>query len=372
MMLQPASISLPTGTTSFVVPKPADGQATLVQLEPRARDLTPGVTRRLVITATPQPPTEDRDFVEATPTSTAWFQPSPRGIAVVSIEARTQTGNAPASAWAAPQRQAGAASTVKGGVLGTLDVEQDVTLDASRPSTVRFRTTLANGQVIEADPFIFDRDKNPNIVSVIKSGTVLTITCDVDTKSIKVKDKNGTWAKTIDGVFGVFDVSTVDPNGVAGLASAATAQYTVTAYAEPTVSVNGSTGKAEQDIVVAGATAPAASALWDTVTITAPSPVSSSVVLHLKATAAPVGWTVKVFLDEGTTSAVVPTTDRTASLTPALTAPPTALTDYTYTSTFPNTGFASRYVTLRARVELRDATSAVIDSRTVQANWYTP
>lgn len=363
---------LPIGTTSFVVPRPLDGQVVLVQLEPRARDLTPGTVRRIAITATPQPPTEDRDFIEATPTSTAWFQPSPRGIPVVLIEAWSQSGNSPASGWGPPSRQAGDASLVKTGVLGALDVEHDVTLDASRPSVVRFRCTLANGQVIEAAPFVFDRDKNPNIVSVIKNGTVLTITCDVDTKSIKVKDKNGTWVKMIDGVFGVFDVSTVDPNGVAGLGTTATGQYTVTAYAEPTVSVDGSTAKAEQDIVVTGATAPAASALWDTVTITAPGVGSSAVVLHLKATAAPVGWNVKVYLDEGTTSAVVPTTDRTASLTPALSAPPASLTDYSYTSSFPNTGFASRYVTLRARIDLRDATNVVIDSRTIQTNWYTP
>jgi hypothetical protein len=62
---------------------------------------------------------------------------------------------------------------------------------------------------------------------------------------------------------------------------------------------------------------------------------SANAKINLYASSAPVGWTVKVYIYVGFSSSGTPTVDHTADLTPALSAPPTVATDYTYATSFP-------------------------------------
>jgi hypothetical protein len=240
------------------------------------------------------------------------------------------------------------------------------------------RYTLANGTPpIVLGPFLFDPTTEPNLVSVVKSNfTTLTITADVpDTKSIRIKDKAGAWQVDVNGPFAVVDVSLADSAANAGLGSAATKTYVVTAFAEPVGYVTGSTPKEEREVIVSGPTAPAASATWDTVTVSPPaSNGSADISIGLKATAFPASWSVKLYIAESaTTSSITPTVDETANLTPVPSGVPTALTAYAWTSSFSKVaaGAHTRLVTLKVKAELRDNLGAVVDTRNVSTSWYT-
>jgi hypothetical protein len=107
---------------------------------------------------------------------------------------------------------------VRGGLLGTGQYEHDVTLDATRLAWIMPRLTLDNGAPPKTlGPFGFDRDKRPNIVSVSLTGTVLSILCDTDTKSIRVTNSAVTWIYEADGLSLTVDVSKTGTNGAAGL-----------------------------------------------------------------------------------------------------------------------------------------------------------
>jgi hypothetical protein len=77
-----AVLPLPTGTLSYTVPRPLDGQVTLVQLEPRRADLSVGTFRRLLVTGAPQPPVHQSDDAESGTVGTQWLKLMERGIAV--------------------------------------------------------------------------------------------------------------------------------------------------------------------------------------------------------------------------------------------------------------------------------------------------
>lgn len=140
---------LGVGATSITVPLPADRQAILIRLEPRFADLSLGVPKHLVITATPQLPAIELDdhtaYSSTFGVGTQWWKITERGIKVLSVEVQTQIGTATASAWGPPTRSAGAASTVRGGTLGAGEYEHDVAIDrAPNLSWIMPRLNLAN------------------------------------------------------------------------------------------------------------------------------------------------------------------------------------------------------------------------------------
>lgn len=367
------------GQLTFAIPKPAEGFVTYVQVEPRAKDLTVGKVFRAVITsAQSQAPFIELDDSESATVGTQWWRITERGLAVTDVKVQTQVGQGVISAFVAPTRSPGAVSVVRGGVLGAGEYEHDVTLDASRFSWIMPRITLANGAApIVLGPFGFDRDKNPNIISITLTGTILTILCDTDTRSIKVANSGATWLYESDGLSLAVDVSKTGTNGAAGLGAAASDTYTITAQSDPLAYVGGGTLTQSQTQAVGGASAPPPGASWQTpgvIVFAPPANGNANAKINLFASAAPVGWTVKVYIYVGFSSSGTPTVDHTADLTPALSAPPTVATDYTYPTNFPKSAntAGTALVTMKVRADLVDNVGVVKDTRNMQTTWYSP
>jgi hypothetical protein len=366
---------LPAGATSFVVPMPPDGYVTIVQIEGRDSSLVAGTVWRQAITATSQVPHLTSDDLETATTGTELIQLTERGLSVVSVQVQTQLGSGAFSSWGPPARGPGAVSVVRGGVLGPLAYEHDVPLDATRQTWITFHYTLANGAVITTNPFGFDRDKLPNLASATVAGSIVTILGDVDTKSVGLYAKSpGTWKYEIDGLSAAIDVTAVGTNGVAGLASGTSGVFTAKVLSDLVAYIGTGTLSDARDVTVLnGGTAPAS--VLSTVQVVAPTySGSDQASITLKASAAPAGWTVKVYLLESSpSSASSPTTDATSLLTPTLSAPPTAATSYAYTVANPRSvqDSHSSTVSLRIRADLLDNTGTVKDTKTATAYWYT-
>jgi hypothetical protein len=364
------------GWNSYVVPRPKDGFVTLVQLEPRLADLSSGPVRRLVITASVQVPHVELDDLETATTGTQWWKITERGIPVSSVQVQTQVGTNPISAFGPPTRSPGGTSVVRHDVLGDGEYEHDVLLDPTRQSWIMPRLILSNGDPpIVLGPFGFDRDKLPNLASVAVAGSVVTILGDTDTKSVGLYAKSpGTWKYEIDGLSAAIDVTAVGTNGVAGLASGTSGVFTAKVLSDLVAYIGMGTFSDARDVTVLNGGTPSA-ASWSTVQVAAP-PYNGSdeVTITLKTSAAPSGWTVKVYLLESSpASASPPTTDATAMLSPTLSAPPAAATAYTYIATNQRSvaDSHSSTVSLRIRADLLDNTGAVKDTKTATAFWYT-
>lgn len=372
----------PLGVDSITVTRPADQQATLVQLVPYRNDGSAGTVVRRVLYGLPQVPTAEYDDVEDGTTGTQWIRLTERGIAVVSVEAQLQYEDSTFTVFAVPTRGPGDASVVKGGTLGPNEYEQDVPLSSvkGRQTFIRFQWTLANTRVITSPDFAFDADQLPNLVSVIVEGTTVRATGDSDTKSMLVGRSDGVWQVAVDGKSISVDVAQPDPDGDAGLASGDANTFAVQAWNVPAAFRVGAPvpGRAYDERAVRvtnGAIAGDGStvASWLTVTATAPAAdgTSSDITIGLKANAAPSGWTVKLLIS---TDGSVPSVDRTSAVSPTLSAPPTSLTSYTW-----DTGYASiapggltpwAEVTVRLKAELLDGSSAVRDTRDVTVSFY--
>jgi hypothetical protein len=374
---------LPDGATSYTVTRPADQQATLVQLVPYREDGTPGTVVRRVLYGVPQVPTAEYDDLEDGATGTQFVALTERGIAVASVEAQVQYEDGSFTDFAAPTRGPGAASTVRGGTLAAGQYEEDAPLSSvkGRQTFIRFRWTLVNGIKITSPDFAFDADRLPNLLSVVVDGTTVRATGDSDTKSMLVGRSDGAWQVAVDGKAIAVDVSQADPDGTAGLASGDANTFAVQAWNVPAAFRVGAPvpGRAFDEKVVRVANGAIAGdgstvASWLIVQASAPTAdgVSSEITIGLKANAAPSGWTVKLLIS---TDGSVPTVDRTSAVSPSLSAPPTTLTSYTW-----DTGHAcyapggltpTALLTVRVKAQLLDGSSAVRDTRDVEVSFYT-
>lgn len=383
-LVTPNLAPLTAGATSFEVPRPVDAEVTLVELQPLRADYTMGNRRRLTITATPQPPTFEYDDVEGSGVGTQWIRLSERGLNVVTVQAQVQVETSQFSGFVTPTRGPGDVSLVKGGVLGDNEYEQDVALSTvkGRQTFIRFNWTLENGYTVTSPDFAFDADRTPTILDVSVSGTVISAKGDSDTQSWRIADTGGTWARQIDGQFVAVDVGLSDDDGTPAIdTTIATVAYVVEAWNVPAASQIGLpvAGRAFVERVVSiysgagtGGTGGSPAATWDgSESIGAPATEGSSdITLRLRATSAPVGYTVKVFAKDPASSADV---DVTASLSPVPSTVPTTLTSYVYIGAYPRVAadewFAvGRIVTFRA--ELRDAGSVVMDTTTLTVNYF--
>lgn len=364
---------LAAGVNMITLPKPSEGFKTFLQVEPRSAHLAAGEVKRAEINPeASQQPLIELDDAETDTVGTQFIKVTERGLAVLAVEIQTQIGSEPVSGWGIPTRRPGMSSVVRGGILGAGEYEHDVPLDATRLSWIMPRLILANGEPpVVLGPFGFDRDKRPNLLSVQVSGTVLTIIGDSDTKSVEVSNSDGSWIYETDGTNLIVDVSKTGTNGAAGLGSAASDTFTVTARSDPTADVGAGTLTDARNIVIGGATAPPPTATWDTpgVTATAPPIGSLRMDIGLKATGTPAGWSVKVFIVDPPGHVFV---DRTAELVPAAGAVPGVTTNYAYDTEYVRTepGEFAVFRSFTIRADLLDAGDVVKDSRTVYVSWY--
>lgn len=365
---------LAPGVLTYTVTRPVDGHAVLIQLEPRDASLNAGTVRRVEVTATPQVPHVELDDLETGTIGTQWWKLTERGIAVTAVEVQTQVGISPVSGWGAPTRGPGDVSTVRGGTLGAGEYEHDVQLDPTRQSWVMPRLTLENGAPpIVLGPFGFDRDKNPNLgpLTLDSTNRYVTIVGDADTKSVGLYSTTRGWKYEVDGSFATIDVQAAGTSGSgAGLGAATADTFTAKAWAEPVADITGGTLYDARDIYVLNG-AGAGAAVLSIVTAFAPGGGSDVASIKLKASAAPGGWTIRVFIAESiVTTNPVPTVNETANLTPVPSAPPTVETTYLWTSDYSRSASGSRLVTMKIKAELVNG-GVVQDTKSATASWYT-
>jgi hypothetical protein len=376
-----ALVPLGAGVFSYTVPRPIDGQVTLVVLQPYSAALIAGIARHLIITATPQPPLLTDDDIETATVGTEWIKLTERGIAVTAVLAQVQVETSQFAALAAPTRGPGDASLVKGGVLGDLEYEQDVALSAvkGRQTYIKFQWTLETGAQ-ETSEYAFDADKIPNILSLELSQAIVKLVGDSDVQSWRVGDTSGAYVVTADGQHATFDLSLADPDGTAGLAANTYKTYAALAFNVPAnEQVGGSTpwlAYTERVFVAyngtgTGGVGGSPLATWAEALIEGPGGVGDTdTTIRLRVTSAPVGWTVKVFAKDPSSDAEF---DATATLVPAAGVVPTVLTSYVYNSPYPRVDSSEWFAVTRNlsfRVELRDGSSVVQDSRVLNVNYY--
>jgi hypothetical protein len=357
-----------------------------VQLEPRLNDLAIGRVRRLTITATPQLPFVQVDDTELGTLGTQWVQLVERGIKHLRFEVQTQDGDKNFSAWRPPTRIAGAASTVKGGVLGPLAMEHDITLDAKgRLVYIVVRHFVENNdEPIYLPPFPFDPDSEPTIVSLEVVGTVIKVLGDSDVASFGVYSTSLSYAVEYDGQSAMIDVA--GPGNVPGFANVGlppggfTDTFYVRAFKKPIVEMPyGLRWQLptppnicdERYVTIRNASggggAPAATIAE--LSAYGPPDVGSHVItIAFRATAAPAGWTAKVFIKDQGASEV----DETSNLTPALSTPPIVSTSYNWSAAEARStpGIGAPLITLTVRAELLDGLSNIMDSKTVSVSYY--
>lgn len=363
---------------TVTIDKPAEGsgQIVFVHVEPRGLGLTPGIARRYTLEAdVPDAPTVETDDVETETLGRMFLKIIERGIRVVAVEVQTQVGNLPFSDWGAPLRGPDDTSEVRGGVLGALEYEHDVTLHDTRLSWIGWRLRLETGEIVTpVDALGFDPNPSPNILSCdVDSGapTVVRAIGDSDTRSWKFTRQGGAWEYVVDGHSATVDVAKPGTNGEAGIPTPGTWTIEVTAYSEPKAYVVAGTPKdSTTKVVSVGAAEPT----WDQAYADAPDALGSAIAeIALEASSAPVGYTAKVWERHNPTTGWTAFVDITGDLAPALGAPPTVLATYSYTTEYPKSGsenFPARLVQFEFRCEIRDAGGNVVATSTVAASWY--
>jgi hypothetical protein len=147
----------------------------------------------------------------------------------------------------------------------------------------------------------------------------------------------------------------------------------ITLYSDPIADIDGDTLIAirELDLTIGTSGEPS----WEMLDNWLTEPIVGDVdmTIRLDASAAPVGYTARVWARyQDGSSPWTDWVDITASLSPALSAPPTSQTSYTYATGFQRIvkNITQPIVTFEIRAEILDAGSAVVASRVLPKQWY--
>lgn len=365
----------------FMVPKPSPAldQTTLVQMEARYIDkpsgnlLTGQIWRKPIPAPPANPPAPQVGAVESETQVTLFLQLQDFGLPILSVEFRAKIGGAEWGGWEAPTRVEGEASVVNGGTLAALQVEYDSPLATRGFTKIQYRySLLGSAEPITSDPISFDRDRIPTIIEVRVVGTRVTIICDFnDTLSVALE--SGDWRREADGYTAEWDVVLDDPDGDPGI-GAEIRSYRAWAYQEPKGTTHAGTPD-YRDIIVSGAGAPAAPEWTADTDAVAPDINGDDVSIHLQATSAPVGSTVRVMethtIGSGGWSAE---TDVTSALVPSPTTPPTSLTAYAFDTPYVSREYGPGFttpVTYVFTTQIRDSGGGVLASTELTATWFT-
>lgn len=364
----------------LMVPKPSAAldEVTLVQLESRyyyapTGEVRPGsIWRKPVYPHPVENPQVRADSVETGTSLTFWLGLYEFGLGTSEVEFRYNLSDAGWTAWEPPTRSTGDASTVKGGTLAALEYEYDADLAPRGFTKIQYRYLLDSGELVTSVPVSFDRDRVPTLIDVSVTGQVVAVIADFnDTLSVALEQVGGPWRREADGYSIRWDVSLPDASGNPGV-GAVRQIYRAYAYAKPLAIVDGSTLNDYRDVTVVGSGAPVEPAWTPDTAVVAPTSPSGYVTLSMQASLAPVGYTVEVVethhgaVGGWTTEAAI-----TGSLSPALTAPPTTLTDYTFSTPFPAaSGETSSLVEYVFTLRIKNGSGGVVDTRDFSVGWY--
>lgn len=315
------------------------------------------------------PPLILTDSTEAAGVGTLYWLEQERGIGVTSRAVTTQTGNETPVGPSAPLRGPGDTSVVYARVLVAGEYEHDVSLHSSRLSTIRPALTLETGEVLPIDYPPFDSDSTPNLLLCDVVGQTVKVLADPgDTKSLKAHRTDlasgdpGYWEQAVDGLSYTFSV----PIGASEVWP-----VQVCAYGAPVVAVGVGTAMDCRDVIVYGSGyTPGSEPTWDEDTsVVAPDDLTVTAFPELNATSAPAGYYAKVWMRSRgfspNTSFWNDFSDVTGDLSPALTAPPTTLTQYDLDLDAPQRDDSGgRVAQFEFRLEILNASDVVVATLT--------
>lgn len=271
-------------------------------------------------------------------TGTVWLRLQEQGIPYAAPTFRVRVGDLPFSVPAAATRTAGAASTVRGGLLGEEGYEFDFGLDAWAPSAAVADVVLETGEVVSITFPALDQGRTPDFTTApLFIDPYLHVNGEPDVRAIRVERTDGTtWSVTVDGWEHAFDLSAADDASNPGQANNTRASYLVTLFSDPKADIDGGTLTATRNVSVVRGTPGASASDWDAPPLLTVPAVGSSVMgITLDASAAPAGSYVELFyryqLAGDPWSDPV---DIASLVSPALTLPPTSPTAYTFDTDF--------------------------------------
>ncbi|MDB4947431.1 MAG: Fibronectin type domain protein [Gemmatimonadetes bacterium] len=365
----PPTVTLYAGSDTYVASVPPRGYTRCIWLQPLGADLRPGRVWPVTLDPTQaEPPTYVTYSVRTGTVETMYLKYEEHGIPVLSVEAQTQTGAGPLSAWAPPTRGPGDASVYTGAAMGAGEVEVDVALDGALVSRATIRLTCDGIEPITEGPIFFSSDGLPRIVSAAAVGTRIILNGSSAVQSWRLAGPGGAWLYEFDGRGGTVDVAQTGTNAHAGIGATETWSVAIEARPVPLAAVGVSTPRDYGTVLVQGASA-GSEPYWSRSLVTAPALASSVVSLSLEASGAPVGYTAHVFerLDDG--GGYGSFADITAAL--GITAPPTTYTTYTRNVGTPmRAAAAGRTVRAQYRCEIWTGASVPVATQTVTATWY--
>lgn len=358
----------------IVVDKPLEANTVALVIHPYVGTEI-GQPEEIVIHAQPsQVPAIELDDEETPLVGTQWWKITERGLAVTTVEVQEQIGYDAISAFIAPTRGPGDASTVRGGLLGAGEYEHDITLDPNRFSWIMPRLTLSNAQQIILGPFGFDRGKTPDFLSVNVRGTEIEVLADsADTRSIRIYQEGGTWEYVVDGRSAFADVSEEGTNAVAGLgASDPSTPYVIELRSDATADVDGGTIIVSRTVTIAGTSSTPPAATWTKIglRLLAPAIGDDEAEIILQATGAPTDWYVKIYANMSYITETA-TTDVTADVATEPLAPPTTLDSFFLPTSYVRTdGSTGILHTLNVRADLMNDLDELVDTRSAHVEWY--
>lgn len=373
-----ATEPMPAGQDTFTVRRPSGKRVTLIQVEPRAADLTitGEVQRATLKAAPPQLPAIETAYSESATTGTGFAALRGRGEVLVTVQVQTKSGRGTLSAWSTPLRKQGDFSYAKQRTLAVNEYEHDVLKDQDRPSTMQFRGIVeGTGEVISTDVMSFDWNTTPDILFADGDGSIATVIGDSDTKSVRLQRTGSTWEFWSDGPSVKVDVQLTTGNGSSGsqapMGAGETWPITATAYSKPRAEVALTPGTAATDtasLIVKGSTSVVPK--WEYVNVAAPEIGSVNVPIVLDADSSS-GLTARVKAAYNPGNGFVELGDITAALAPSLSAPPIASTTYIWSglpSTYQRTSTGIQ-IELKLTAEILSGGS-VVATVTRSAIWY--
>lgn len=362
----------------LMIPRPGEGQIVLLQLEGRYLNAATGelvtgpVHRSTWGAGAIREGRIEAAAGEVGSTATLFWHEQTAGVAVTAREVYYRIGRSGARLGPFdPAREVGGASSVKARTLAAGEYEWDGSIPTSGFLVVELDITWATGRKQTEVVMPYDRGLNPNFLFDPRvSGLDVELAADPDTRSLRLIGPSGSgYDVAVDGTSKTWTVPV----------PALTAWWLqARAYRLPALQQASATASDyDERMVYVNNGAASAAAEWDEDETVAQAPVGTDLVrLTLLATAAPVGHTAHLRESHNAGTGWTAYVDITASLSPALSAPPTVATDYTWSSgyavRFPPPGDEALYrlVEFAFQAEIRDGSSNVIDSYEFYVSYY--
>lgn len=373
-------------STVLLIPRPVEGEVTLLQLEPRyvdtaSRVLTAGgVSRSAWGAGAIREGVVDVDVVEVAGIATAYWKEQGAGISVTDRDVYVQAGHGAPEGPVAPTRGPGDTSVVYSRELQAGEYEHDATIATEGRTVILPYLTYASGRVYLVKIPPFDPGLDPLLLQPIGGvefdvADGIAVSGDGDVRSLKayrtdVADTDPDyWEEARDATAFVF---------MPPVPSTERWAVRVRGYSVPKLQQATATPEQydERDVFVDnGAAAPGMT--WEAVNAEEPpTDGNDEITIALNATAPVGGFTARVWYSLNTGYGWSPYLNVTSELSPALSAPPGSATDYAWASgqerQTPDPGLEHffRLAQFSFRCEILDGSGIVVDTEYAEVSYY--